>query len=99
MGEEREPDHATRRLAGRKVLVIGAGTRPDDDPEAPVGNGRAIAVLAAREGGSVACADISAQAAAVTAALVGDEGALGIAVTGDATDAEQSGAVVDEAVR
>ena len=29
------------RLAGRRILVVGAGTQRSDDPEAPVGNGRA----------------------------------------------------------
>ncbi|MFI1539277.1 SDR family NAD(P)-dependent oxidoreductase [Streptomyces anandii] len=98
-----EPQHATTRpaglLTGRNVLVIGAGTRPVDDPRAPVGNGRAVAVLAAREGASVACADISPTAAAATAALVGEEGARGLPLVGDATDPVQSAAVVAEALR
>lgn len=98
-----EPRHTATRpaglLTGRNVLVIGAGTRPSDDPEAPVGNGRAVAVLAAREGASVACADVSRSAAAATAALVGEEGARGVAVTGDATDPGRSSAMVAEAVR
>ena len=34
----------TPRLEGKTVLVVGAGTQRSDDPEAPVGNGRAIAV-------------------------------------------------------
>ena len=51
----------TGRLAGRRVLVVGAGTRRSDDPDAPIGNGRAISVLAAREGAAVACADIDAR--------------------------------------
>jgi NAD(P)-dependent dehydrogenase (short-subunit alcohol dehydrogenase family) len=45
------------RLTGRRVLVVGAGTRHSDDPEAPIGNGRAISVLAAREGATVVCVD------------------------------------------
>jgi len=60
----------TAALDGRKVLVVGAGTRPTDDPDAPVGNGRAISVVAGRAGASVACADIDVDAAAFTAALV-----------------------------
>ncbi|GGU98900.1 oxidoreductase [Streptomyces filipinensis] len=86
-------------LTGRKVLVVGAGTRSSDDPEAPVGNGRAVAVLAAREGAAVACADVSPSAAAATAALVGEEGARGLAVVGDATDPGRSSAMVAEARR
>ncbi|MGA5039947.1 SDR family NAD(P)-dependent oxidoreductase [Streptomyces capoamus] len=99
MAEARHP--ATTRpvglLAGRNVLVLGAGTRPSDDPEAPVGNGRAIAVLAAREGAAVACADVSPAAAAATAALVGEEGGRGLPVVGDATDPGRSSAMVAEA--
>ena len=37
------------RLTGRRVLVVGAGTQRSDTPDPPVGNGRAIAVQAARE--------------------------------------------------
>jgi len=37
------------QLEGRRITVVGAGTRPTSDPLAPVGNGRAIAVRAARE--------------------------------------------------
>jgi hypothetical protein len=37
------------RLTGRRVLVVGAGTRPSPEPDPPPGNGRAISVLAARE--------------------------------------------------
>ncbi|WP_433448339.1 SDR family NAD(P)-dependent oxidoreductase [Streptomyces sp. CA-142005] len=98
-----EPRHPATRpdgpLTGRNVLVIGAGTRPGDDPRAPVGNGRAVAVLAARQGASVACADVSPSAAAATAALVAEEGARGLPVVGDATDPGQSSAVIAEALR
>ena len=62
------------RLAGRRILVVGAGTRPSPEPDPPVGNGRAISVLAAREGAAVACADRDAGAAEATAALVRAEG-------------------------
>ncbi|MEU4037872.1 SDR family NAD(P)-dependent oxidoreductase [Streptomyces collinus] len=100
MREPRHPaPHPARLLTGRNVLVIGAGTRPSDDPQAPVGNGRAVAVLAAREGAScVACADVSSAAAAATAALVGDEGARGLTVVGDATDPGRSSAMIAEVV-
>src|SRR5260370_1325178 len=40
----------------------------------PIGNGRAISVLAGREGAAVACADHDAGAAEATAALVRGEG-------------------------
>ena len=76
------------RLTGRRVLVVGAGTRPSPEPDPPLGNGRAISVLAAREGAAVACADRNAAAAEATAALVRAEHAEGPGNGG------QAGAVV-----
>ena len=58
------------RLTGRRVLVVGAGTRHSDDPEAPIGNGRAISVLAAREGATVVCVDRHEAAAQETVRLI-----------------------------
>jgi NAD(P)-dependent dehydrogenase (short-subunit alcohol dehydrogenase family) len=84
-------------LAGRKVLVVGAGTRHLDDPEAPVGNGRAIAVVAGRAGAVVACADIDTDAARFTAALVEAEGATAHVLTADVTDADACATLVAEA--
>jgi hypothetical protein len=77
----------TGRLADRRILVVGAGTRTTELPSTeipgtqtakesadglqndplPVGNGRAIALSAAREGAAVICADRSESAAAGTA--------------------------------
>lgn len=77
----------TRLLERRRVLVVGAGTRPSPDDDAPMGNGRAIAILAAREGATVACSDVDADAAAVTAALVEAEGSTASVLVADVTDA------------
>src|SRR5207302_5633283 len=86
------------RLTGRRVLVVGAGTRPDPDPDAPHGNGRAIAVLAAREGAAVACADVDRAAAEETARIVELEGGKAHVIVGDVSDAEVCGGLVDETV-
>jgi len=75
-----------QRLAGRRVLVVGAGTQPSDDPEAPVGNGRAIAVLAAREGSSVMCADRDRGAAEETATWIRKEGGSSSVAVADITN-------------
>lgn len=74
-------------LAGRRLLVVGGGTRRSDDPEAPFGNGRAISVLAGREGAAVAVTDVDEDAARETAALVSEAGATAHALTADASDA------------
>ncbi len=79
------------------MLVVGAGTRRSDEDDAPVGNGRAIAMLAAREGATVACADIDGNAAAETARLVRSEGATAIELTGDVAVADDCERVVAEA--
>ena len=87
------------RLAGRRVLVVGGGTRRSDDPEAPPGNGRAVAIAAAREGASVAVADLDTAAAEETERLV-REAAPGVrtaAITADVADAEACAAAVTEA--
>ena len=38
------------RLAGRRIIVVGAGQRNIIDEDPPIGNGRAMSVLFAREG-------------------------------------------------
>jgi NAD(P)-dependent dehydrogenase (short-subunit alcohol dehydrogenase family) len=85
------------RLAGRRILVVGAGTRPSDDPDAPVGNGRAISVIAAREGADVASVDIDAAAAKDTAALVEAEGRRAVVIVGNVTKEDDCERVVHEA--
>jgi NAD(P)-dependent dehydrogenase (short-subunit alcohol dehydrogenase family) len=85
------------RLADRRVLVVGAGTRQSSDPHAPIGNGRAIAVLAAREGAAVACADIDGGAATATVELIEAEHGKAIAITADVSEAEQCVDIVREA--
>lgn len=86
------------RLAGRHVLVVGAGTRPSTDPDAPVGNGRAIAVTAAREGALVACADVDGAAAAETARLVEEAGGSAVVLAGDVRRADLCERIVADAV-
>jgi len=86
------------RLPGRRIVVVGAGTRRSDDPDAPMGNGRAISVLAAREGASVACVDRDRAAAEETARLVVAEGGSAWVVVGDVADEAACARVVAESV-
>jgi len=87
------------RLVGRRVLVVGAGSQPCDDADAPVGNGRAIAVLCAREGAGVACADRDEAAARDTAQRISGEGNRASVVIADVTDAAACARVVADAER
>jgi len=85
------------QLDGRRVLVVGAGTQRSDDPEAPPGNGRAISVLAARAGATLALVDRDEKAVTETARLVEAEGAKVTVVLGDVTDEDACNSVVEGA--
>jgi NAD(P)-dependent dehydrogenase (short-subunit alcohol dehydrogenase family) len=60
----------TGRLEGKIAVVVGAGQTPGET----VGNGRAMAILFARERASVLCVDRIAERAEETAALIAEEG-------------------------
>ena len=62
------------RLAGRRIVVVGAGSQGVGDPDAPPGNGQAIAALAAREGAAVAVVDVVSEAAEETMRLLAQSG-------------------------
>jgi NAD(P)-dependent dehydrogenase (short-subunit alcohol dehydrogenase family) len=76
------------RLQGRRVLVVGAGQRVIADENPPVGNGRAISLLFAREGASLACVDISEEAVAQTVSSVKAEGGQAFAEVADVAQPE-----------
>ena len=86
------------RLSQRTVLVVGAGTQASDEPDAPIGNGRAISVLAARAGAHVVCVDRDATAAEETAEMVRSERADATVVVGDVTSAADCAAMVGRAM-
>ncbi len=83
-------------LEARRVLVVGAGTQPspDDEPDAPVGNGRAIAVECAREGAEVICADRDEGSARATVAMIDGEGGKSRVVVGDVRSEDACAAIV-----
>ena len=90
---------AVAPLSRRTVLVVGAGTQASDEPDAPIGNGRAISVLAARAGAHVVCVDRDAVTAEATAGLVRNEGADATVVVGDITSADDCAAMVGRATQ
>ncbi len=75
----------TALLEGRRITVVGAGTQASPDADAPVGNGRAIAVRAAREGASVLCVDRDESAAEETRRIISAEGGTAAVVVADVT--------------
>src|SRR5271165_4686103 len=73
-------------LSGRRLLVVGGGQQTYGIPDAPIGIGRAICVLAAREGACIAVADIDPAAARDTAEAITREGNAAEAFTADGAD-------------
>ena len=74
------------RLTGRHIIVVGAGQRKVIDERPPIGNGRAMAILFAREGARVACVDASREAAEETCTLISAEGGKAFAEVADVSD-------------
>ncbi len=68
------------RLAGKVAIVTGAGSRAEG-----IGNGRATAILFAREGAKVLLVDQKREAAAATEAMIAAEGGEAAVFAADVT--------------
>jgi NAD(P)-dependent dehydrogenase (short-subunit alcohol dehydrogenase family) len=84
---------AGMRMKGKVAIVTGAGSRAGG-----IGNGRAAAVLMAREGASVALLDSVAEWATVTRDMIAADGGSSIVVPCDVTDEAQAAAAVRRTV-
>lgn len=84
--ESRGEAPASRRLADRRILVVGAGQNDHGMADPPIGNGRAIAILCAREGAHIAAADRDRASVGVTVDRVVAEGGAAAAVFADVAD-------------
>jgi len=87
------------RLAGRRILVVGGGQVDHGLDDPPIGNGRAMAVLFAREGAAVAIGDVDEAGARATAELAGGEPGRTVVAVGDAAAEEDMEAMVATTVR
>jgi NAD(P)-dependent dehydrogenase (short-subunit alcohol dehydrogenase family) len=83
------------RLAGKVAVVMGAGQTPGDT----IGNGRATAVLFAREGARVVAVDRRLDSAEETVAMIHDEDGEAEAVRADATSESEVAALLAECRR
>ena len=87
------------RLQGARILVVGAGSQASDEPDPPIGNGRAIALLCAREGAAVACADKDEAAAMQTRDQVVHEGGAATVIVADVAREQDCERMVMDAIR
>jgi NAD(P)-dependent dehydrogenase (short-subunit alcohol dehydrogenase family) len=81
------------RLAGKIAIVAGAGSRGPG-----LGNGKAAAMLFAREGARVLCVDVAKERADETVGLIRAEGGEAEAFAADVTRPEDCRAMVTAAV-
>jgi len=86
------------RLTGRKILVVGGGQRVVNAETDPVGNGRAMSLLFAREGASVAVADMNLESAAETVNMIESEGGKAFAIRADISDAGDISDMISTAI-
>jgi len=88
---------STIDLAGRRIVVVGAGTQPSDEADPPMGNGRAIALRAGAGGAEVVCVDRDEGAARDTASLVEETGGRATVVVADVVSEDDCARLVAEA--
>jgi NAD(P)-dependent dehydrogenase (short-subunit alcohol dehydrogenase family) len=86
------------RLQGRRILVVGGGQQTFDAATDPVGNGRAMSLLFAREGAHVAVADINRANAEDTVARITGEGGRAFSIAADIANEDDVVRMIDEAV-
>ncbi len=82
----------SRRLEGKVAIVMGAGQTPGDT----IGNGRATAILFAREGAHVLAVDRRLDSARETVDMIGAEGNKALAVEADATRGVDCNRVIED---
>jgi NAD(P)-dependent dehydrogenase (short-subunit alcohol dehydrogenase family) len=86
---------AGNRVKGKVAAIVGGGQTPGET----IGNGRATALLLAREGAQTFVVDRSLASAEETAAMIRAEGGEVTAFAADVTEEEQVRAAIDECVR
>jgi NAD(P)-dependent dehydrogenase (short-subunit alcohol dehydrogenase family) len=86
------------RLQGRKILVVGGGQRTFDAATDPVGNGRAMSLLFAREGAQVAVADMNRASADDTVQRIMAEGGRAFSIEANIAREDDVNRMIDDAV-
>src|SRR6476659_3206328 len=87
------------RLKGRRILIVGGGQRIFDAATDPVGNGRAMSLLCAREDAHVAVADINKTSADHTVSQITSEGGRAFTIVADVTQEADVARMIEEARR
>ena len=83
-----------RRLEGKAIIVVGAGTKGEG-----LGNGKAAALQFAREGAKVLCVDQNESAAATTAKIIREEGGEAEVCVADIVNAAECERIVEACLK
>src|SRR3954463_1390031 len=81
------------RLEGKFAIIVGAGQSAGET----IGNGRAMALLFAREGAQVLCVDRRLESAAETVSMIAGEGGRAAALEADVSRDADCAAIIAEA--
>ena len=84
----------SKRLEGKVAVIVGAGQSPGEG----VGNGRATAMLFAREGAKVLCVDFTLAAANETVEIIRAEGGEAAAFEADVAKESMLKAAIDDTI-
>lgn len=87
------------RMTGRRVVVVGAGQTDFGLQDQPIGNGRALAVLLAREGARVVVVDRERASADHTTELIRSEGGSATTVVADVLEPDSVTTMIASAQR
>ncbi len=82
------------RLKDKIAIVVGAGQKAGET----IGNGRATAILFAREGATVLCVDRNAASVAETCRMISDEGGVASFMVADVTTEPDCKAIADTGI-
>lgn len=87
------------RLTGRHILIVGGGQDDRGEADPPIGNGRAMSMLFAREGANIAVADRNGESAKVTVerAIGKTAGYAALAISADVGKPDEIKKMVDVA--
>lgn len=87
------------RLKGKVAIVTGAGTAPGPPDLPPIGNGRAAAIVYAREGAAILAVDFRLDAAEETKAAIEAEGGTCEVLRADISKAEDCRAMAEACIK
>jgi NAD(P)-dependent dehydrogenase (short-subunit alcohol dehydrogenase family) len=86
-------------LKGKVAIVVGAGSTRGAPDRPPIGNGRAAAIVYAREGATVMAVDIDPEAAKETRRMIESEGGTCLSGQVDVSQAQQCQAMAEQCLK